>query len=68
MLCDHVVSNTFTAIYICFSTWSVISVGGFLESCAQPHESAGRPLQRAACYMLSALCYSNHCAECSLLL
>ena len=33
-------------------SYSFLSVGGFLQSSAQPHESAARPLQRAAGHML----------------
>ena len=36
-----------TSYKICL-VFSFLSVGGFLQSSAQPHESAARPLQRAA--------------------
>ena len=50
-------------ILVFLSTWGVISVGGFLQSSTQPHESAVRPLQRAAghingtCPLVNSSCH-----------
>ena len=46
--CTLVAFHSLLYIFVFLSTWGVISVGGFLQNSAQPHESATRPLQRAA--------------------
>ena len=40
-------NSTFNELENLFSVFFFLSVGGFLQSSAQPHESAARPLQRA---------------------
>ena len=48
---SHSTSYKIFLVFFFFVLFCFLSVGGFLQSSAQPHESAARPLQRAAGHM-----------------